>query len=114
MWRVEGWTDVEINYYPKGNDSSYRNLKFVGRIRQNVLKSWYHQFQYEWFARDYSRKNARNGAGAETLSNRVDNRNRIRAGSHSHSHKKGNCIRQKWWLLLAGRPRRQVNSLAGR
>lgn len=78
MWRVEGWIDTEINYYPKGNDSSYRNLKLTGRIRQNVLKSWYHQFQYEWFVRDYSRKNARDGAGAETLSNRVDNRNRIR------------------------------------
>lgn len=78
MWRVEGWMDTEINYYPKGNDSSYRNLKLTGRIRQNVLKSWYHQFQYEWFVRDYSRKNARDGAGAETLSNRVDNRNRIR------------------------------------
>jgi len=77
-WRVEGWTDVEYNYYPKGKDSAYRNLKFVGRVRQYVYGKSYHQIQYEWFVRDYATRNARTGAGAETLSNRVDVRNRLR------------------------------------
>lgn len=78
MWRVENWLDVEYNYYPKSKDSTYRNLKWVGRVRQNLFESWYHQVQYEWFVRDYATKNARDGAGAETLSDRVDFRNRIR------------------------------------
>ncbi|MBI3320992.1 MAG: hypothetical protein HYZ91_01845 [Candidatus Omnitrophica bacterium] len=77
-WRLEWWTDIEYNYYPTANDSSYRNLKTVGRLRQNLLKSWYHQIQYEWFLRDYTRKNARDGAGAETRNDRKDIRHRIR------------------------------------
>ncbi len=78
MWRLEGWLDVEYNYYPKAKDSTYRNFKPVARIRQNLMGKWYHQVQYEWFARDYATKNARDGAGSETLSNRVDVRNRLR------------------------------------
>ncbi len=78
MWRVESWIDVEYNYYPSGKDSTYRNLKLTKRVRQNLFKSWYHQIQYEWFTRDYATKNARDGAGAETLSDRVDTRHRLR------------------------------------
>ena len=78
MWRVEGWTDLEYNFYPAALDSSYRNWKVVGRIRQNVFRSWYHQVQYEWFIRDYTNKKARDGAGNNTLSHRVDTRQRIR------------------------------------
>ena len=78
MWRVESWLDFEYNYYPAAKDSTYRNFKTISRIRQNLFGSWYHQIQYEWFFRDYVTKNARDGAGAETLSNRVDMRNRIR------------------------------------
>ena len=78
MWRIEGWTDWEYNYYPAAKDSTYRNFKVVTRVRQNLWKSWYHQIQYEWFIRNYVTKNARDGAGSETLSNRVDTRNRIR------------------------------------
>lgn len=78
MWRVESWMDFEYIYYPKGKDSTYRNLKATTRVRQNLFESWYHQVQYEWFVRDYVTKNARDGAGSETLSNRVDMRNRLR------------------------------------
>ena len=78
MWRVESWLDLEYNYYPTAKDSTYRNFKTVSRIRQNLFGSWYHQLQYEYFVRDYATKNARNGAGAETLSDRVDRRNRLR------------------------------------
>src|SRR3989338_2800404 len=78
MWRVESWMDLEHNWYPIAKDSSYRNLKGVARIRQNLFDTWYHQLQYEWFARDYTHKNARDGAGTETTSNRVDTRHRIR------------------------------------
>ncbi len=77
-WRAEGWTELEYNYYPKGKDSTYRNWKVAFRLRQNVTRASYHQLQYEWFLRDYATKNARDGAGAETLSNRVDTRNRLR------------------------------------
>lgn len=78
MWRAESWLDLEYNYYPTGKDSTYRNFKTVTRIRQNLFGSAYHQVQYEYFVRDYATKNARNGAGSETLSNRVDRRNRLR------------------------------------
>ena len=78
MWRVESWLDFEYNYYPTAKDSTYRNFKTVTRIRQNLFGSWYHQVQYEYFVRDYVTKNARDGAGAETLSDRVDRRNRLR------------------------------------
>jgi hypothetical protein len=78
MWRVESWLDLEYNYYPKGKDSTYRNFKTVTRIRQNLFGTAYHQVQYEYFVRDYATKNARNGAGNETLSNRADRRNRLR------------------------------------
>ena len=78
MWRAESWMDVEYNFYPAALDSSYRNLKVVGRLRQNLLKSYYHQIQYEWFVRDYTNKKARDGAGNNTLSHRVDTRHRLR------------------------------------
>lgn len=78
MWRAESWLDLEYNYYPKGKDSTYRNFKTVTRLRQNLFGSAYHQVQYEYFVRDYATKNARDGAGSETLSNRVDRRNRLR------------------------------------
>lgn len=78
MWRLEQWVDVEYNYYPTAKDSSYRNFKTVTRLRQNLFNAYYHQIQYEWFFRDYATKNARDGAGAETLSDRVDMRNRLR------------------------------------
>jgi len=78
MWRVESWLDFEYIYYPTGKDSTYRNFKTTTRARQNLFKSWYHQVQYEWFVRNYVTKNARDGAGSETLSNRVDTRDRFR------------------------------------
>lgn len=78
MWRAETWLDLEYNYYPKAKDSTYRNFKTVSRLRQNFFGAYYHQVQYEWFSRDYATKNARDGAGSETLSNRVDTRNRLR------------------------------------
>ena len=78
MWRVEGWTDLEYNFYPAALDSSYRNWKAAGRIRQNLFESWYHQVQYEYFIRDYTNKKARDGAGNNTLSYRADTRHRIR------------------------------------
>ncbi len=78
MWRLESWMDLEYNFYPAATDSSYRNMKFVERVRQNLFGSWYHQLQYEWFVRDYTRKKARTGDGAETLSPRLDMRNRLR------------------------------------
>jgi len=87
MWRVESWIDLEYNYYPKGKDSTYRQFKTTSRIRQNLFGTWFHQLQYEWFSRDYATKNARDGAGNETFSNRVDTRNRLR-------HKAGFTVRQ--------------------
>ena len=78
MWRVEGWSDVEYNYYPKGKDSTYRNWKITGRVRQNLFDTWYHQFQYEWFIRDYVTKMARDGGGADTRNTRLDVRHRLR------------------------------------
>lgn len=78
MWRVESWLDLEYNFYPKGKDSTYRNFKTVTRLRQNLFDSAYHQLQYEYFVRDYVTRNARDGAGSETLSDRVDRRNRVR------------------------------------
>jgi hypothetical protein len=77
-WRVESWLDLEYNYYPKGKDSTYRNFKTVTRLRQNLLGAAYHQLQYEYFVRDYATKNARDGDGSETFSNRADRRNRLR------------------------------------
>ena len=78
IWRVESWTDLEYNFYPTALASGYRNWKLVGRMRQNLLKSWYHQVQYEYFIRDYTSKKARDGAGNDTLSHRVDTRHRLR------------------------------------
>jgi len=87
MWRAESWIDLEYNYYPAGKDSTYRQFKTASRIRQNLFGAWFHQLQYEWFFRNYVRKNARDGAGNETLSNRMDVRYRLR-------HKAGFTVRQ--------------------
>lgn len=78
MWRAESWLDLEYNYYPTGKDSTYRNFKTVTRLRQNLFGAAYHQLQYEYFVRDYATKNARNGAGSETINNRADRRHRLR------------------------------------
>ena len=78
MWRVETWMDLDYNFYPATADSSYRQIKPVIRIRQNLLGSAFHQFQYEWFARHYTHKRARNGGGSATLTRREDVRNRLR------------------------------------
>lgn len=78
MWRVESWLDYDYNYYHNAIDSSYRQLKTSSRIRQNLFGTVFHQVQYEFFERDYLHRNARTGASAETLSNRVDRRHRLR------------------------------------
>ena len=79
IWRMESWMDLERNQYdPDANDSSYKQIKLVGRIRQNVMGSWYHQFQYEWSGRDYTHKKARDGAGNDTPTYRKDARYRLR------------------------------------
>lgn len=78
VWRVESWMDLEHNYYPQAKDSGYRQVKLVGRLRQNLWESWYHQFQYEWFDRGYTHKEARDGTGRDTGDYRQDFRNRFR------------------------------------
>ncbi|HAM40707.1 MAG: hypothetical protein A3B73_00940 [Omnitrophica WOR_2 bacterium RIFCSPHIGHO2_02_FULL_63_39] len=79
MWRVESWLDLERNHYwPDAADSSYKQIKWTGRVRQNLFKSWYHQVQYEWFGRDYVHKKARDGGGADTATYRKDARYRAR------------------------------------
>ena len=88
MWRLENWLDLERNQYrDDARDSSYKQIKWTGRIRQNVWKSWYHQFQYEWFGRDYTHKKARDGGGADTDTYRKDARYRGR-------YKVGTKVRQ--------------------
>lgn len=88
MWRVEGGADLNITYYPRSKPSNYREFKPYVQVRQNLgelprLGNLFHLFRYEWFIRDYISKKARDGASAETFSNRVDARHRIRyeAGS---------------------------------
>lgn len=76
-WRYEGWTDLDHSTYPEGSASSYRQFKLAGSVRQNFTQTTYHQFQYEWFIRDYISKKARDGEAAETLSNRVETRHRL-------------------------------------
>ncbi|MBI3011752.1 MAG: outer membrane beta-barrel protein [Candidatus Omnitrophica bacterium] len=78
MWRLESWLDYDLNYYPTAKDSGYRQFKTSSRIRQNLFGTTFHQLQYEFFERDYMTKNARDGAGNETFSNRVDARHRLR------------------------------------
>lgn len=79
MWRVESWLDLERNHYREdARDSSYKQIKLTGRIRQNLFKSWYHQVQYEWSGRDYVHKKARDGGGADTATYRKDARYRAR------------------------------------
>lgn len=78
VWRVESWLDYDLNYYPTAKDSGYRQLKTASRIRQNLFGTAFHQLQYEFFERDYMTKNARDGGGNETFSNRVDMRHRLR------------------------------------
>ena len=83
MWRVDGGVDLNLTYYPLSGPSNYRDFKpFIG-VRQNIgelpkLGSLFHSVRYEWFIRDYISKKARDGASAETLSNRVDTRHRLR------------------------------------
>ena len=79
MWRLEHWLDLERNQYSEdGRDSSYKQIKWTGRLRQNLKASWYHQFQYEWFGRDYTHKKAREGDGTDTETYRKDARYRWR------------------------------------
>ena len=79
MWRLESWMDLERNQYrDDGRDSSYKQIKLTGRIRQNLFDSWYHQAQYEYFGRDYTHKKARDGGGADTETYRKDGRHRWR------------------------------------
>ncbi|MBI1952686.1 MAG: hypothetical protein HYS41_00995 [Candidatus Omnitrophica bacterium] len=78
MWRVDTGADFNITYYPRSKGSNYRDLKpFVG-VRQNLWGTWFQTARYEWFIRDYISKQARDGNSAETLSNRVDTRHRLR------------------------------------
>ncbi|MBI2870227.1 MAG: hypothetical protein HYY14_00790 [Candidatus Omnitrophica bacterium] len=78
MWRLEGWTDLDYNWYPRSNGSSYRQIKPVGRIRQNLTDIFFHQLQYEWFFRDYIDKSADDGEGTDTEDRRHDIRDRLR------------------------------------
>ncbi|MBI2174085.1 MAG: hypothetical protein HYU33_02675 [Candidatus Omnitrophica bacterium] len=91
VWRLESWMDLERNQYrDDARDSSYKQIKWTGRIRQNLFKSWYHQLQYEWFGRDYTHKKARTGAGADTETYRKDARYRFR-------HKVGTTARNDYY-----------------
>ena len=78
VWRVEGWVDLDHNWYPEAAASGYRQVKLSARVRQNHLRRYYHQFQYEWFLRGYLGKRARDGGGADTLDRREDARHRVR------------------------------------
>lgn len=78
MWRVESWMDLDYNFYPSTADSTYRQLKWTGRVRQNFFGSLFQQVQYEWFDRNYVHKRARDGASNATLTRRIDMRNRLR------------------------------------
>ena len=89
MWRVETWMDLDYLYYPISEDASYRQLKPVVRIRQDVGKGWYHHVQYEWAGRGYLHRRARDGDGEETLSRRQDHRNRLR-------HRVGTTMPKLW------------------
>jgi hypothetical protein len=83
MWRLEAGADLNITFYPRSKPSNYRELKPYLQVRQNLgefprLGNLFHLFRYEWFIRDYITKKARDGASAETFSNRVDARHRVR------------------------------------
>lgn len=78
MWRVDGGVDLNVTYYPRASASNYREVKPSVGVRQNLYGAWYHLVRYEWFLRDYISKKARDGASAETLSDRQDTRHRVR------------------------------------
>ena len=78
MWRVDSGFDFNITWYPKSGPSNYEELKPYIGVRQNLWGRWFHSARYEWFVRRYKSKRARDGAGAETLSNREDTRHRLR------------------------------------
>ena len=102
MWRVEGGTDLNITFYPRSKPSNYREFKPYFQVRQNLgelpkLGSVYHLFRYEWFIRDYISKKARDGASAETRSNRVDARHRIRYEVGTTVNKTLFKVKQEWY-----------------
>jgi len=83
MWRIDAALDFDLVYYPKSSPSNYKEFKPGIGVRQNLgelprLGNVYHSVRYEWFIRDYISKKARDGAGAETLDDRVDTRHRLR------------------------------------
>jgi hypothetical protein len=89
--RWENWVDLDYNYYPTANDSTYRQVKFSSRLRQNMFETWFHQFQFSMFNRDYVRKLADRGDGTTTFSKRVDRRIRFR-------HKIGTTVKEALYL----------------
>jgi len=103
MWRVDAGVDLNITYYPRSKPSNYREVKpFIG-VRQNLgelprIGSVFHSVRYEWFVRDYISKKARNGAGAETLSKRVDTRSRLRYEMGTTWKETLLKIRQEWYF----------------
>jgi len=98
MWRVDGGLDLNITYYPRAGASNYRELKPSIGVRQNLFGRWFHSARYEWFIRDYISKKARDGAGVETLSNRVDARHRLRYEVGTTWKEALLRVKQEWYL----------------
>jgi len=98
MWRMEGWTHLDYLWYPESENSGYRQVRPGIEIRQNLFNSYYHEFQYEWLARDYIDKPARTGTGANTLTRRNDQRHRLRYEIGTVIKKALVSLRGDWYL----------------
>ena len=103
MWRIDAAVDLNLIYYPKSSPSNYKELKPGIGIRQNLgklprLGDVFHSIRYEWLVRDYISKKARDGAGAETLEDRVDTRHRLRYELGTTWEETLLRVRQEWYL----------------
>lgn len=97
VWRLDLAVEVGDLYFPKSAVHNYRWLKpFVG-LRQELPAGLFHGFRYEWQIRKYGSQKARDGGGAETLSARVDIRDRLRYEVGGAWKKTSAKIRQEWY-----------------
>lgn len=99
MWRLDAGVDLNLTYYPKASASNYREIKPSIGVRQNLKGSWFHAVRYEWYLRDYISKRARDGTpGAETLSDRMDTRHRLRYEVGTTWRQLLCKVKQEWYL----------------
>ena len=97
MWRVEGAMDLGYTYYPHEMASNYKEVKPYLGVRQNLWGRWFHSIRYEYLLKQYFGKQARDGAGVNTSTHRLDQRHKLRYEVGTTWHDTLVKVRNEWY-----------------